>query len=130
MILKSCVVLCCVLVCVLGDEKYTDKYDNINLQEILDNKKLLHAYVNCILDKGKCSPEGKELKAHVQDALETGCEKCTDKQMEGTTTMIDHLVKHERAIWKELTDKFDPKGVWRKKYEDRAREKGIVIPED
>lgn len=44
--------------------------------------------------------------------------------------MIEHLIKKERGIWKELTDKFDPKGFWRKKYEDRAREKGIVIPKD
>ena len=67
---------------------------------------------------------------HIQDALETGCEKCTEAQINGTTTIIDHLIKNERSIWKELTDKYDPKGIWRKKYEDRAREKGIVIPED
>jgi hypothetical protein len=42
------------------EEKY--KYDNLNIEEILGNKRLLQAYVNCVLDKGKCSPEGKELK--------------------------------------------------------------------
>lgn len=46
----------------MAEEKYTDKYDNIDLDEILSNKRLLMAYVNCVLDKGKCSPEGKELK--------------------------------------------------------------------
>lgn len=114
----------------LAVEKYTDKYDNINMQEILDNRRLLLAYANCILDKGKCSPEGRELREHIQDALETGCQKCTEAQINGATVVIEHLIKKERDIWKQLTDKYDPQGSWRKKYEDRAREKGIVIPKD
>lgn len=44
--------------------------------------------------------------------------------------MINHLIKNEPEIWKELTAKYDPEGVWRKKYEERAKEKGIVIPEN
>lgn len=43
--------------------------------------------------------------------------------------MIEHVIKNELAVWRELTAKFDPKGVWRKKYEDRARANGIEIPE-
>lgn len=62
MVTKSIVLVCCFLASVLAVEKYTDKYDNINIQEILENKRLLIAYANCLLDKGKCSPEGKELK--------------------------------------------------------------------
>ncbi|CAH0713323.1 unnamed protein product, partial [Brenthis ino] len=129
---KSIVLLCCFMASVLAVpvEKYTDKYDHINVQEIIENKRLLEAYVNCILDKGKCTPEGKEMKLHVQDALETGCEKCTQKQQDNATLVLEHVIKHERGIWKELTDRFDPDGVWRKKYEERARAKGIIIPQD
>lgn len=61
--MKYVLVLCVVLAAVLADEeKYTDKFDNINLQEILENKRLLISYFNCIMDKGKCTAEGKELK--------------------------------------------------------------------
>lgn len=59
--LKYYLVLCCAAFA-LAEDKYTDKYDKIDLDEILGNKRLLQAYVNCILDKGKCTPEGKELK--------------------------------------------------------------------
>ena len=41
---------------------YTDRYDNVNLVEILSNRRLLLPYVKCILDQGKCTPDGKELK--------------------------------------------------------------------
>ncbi|CAG4947252.1 unnamed protein product [Colias eurytheme] len=120
-------VLCCLLVAVYADEKYTDKYDNINLQEILDNKRLLVAYSNCLLDKGKCSPEGKELKDHIQDALETGCSKCTETQEKGSYTMIEHLINKEKEIWNELTAKYDPEGKYKKKYEERAQAKGLKL---
>ena len=46
-----------------ADEQYSTKYDNIDLDEILNNRRLLTGYVNCLLDKGACSPEGVELKS-------------------------------------------------------------------
>jgi hypothetical protein len=44
-------------------EKYTTKYDNVDLEEILKSDRLLKNYVNCLLDKGKCSPDGQELRS-------------------------------------------------------------------
>lgn len=43
-------------------DQYTTKYDNIDIDRILKNERLLKNYVNCVLSKGKCSPEGTELK--------------------------------------------------------------------
>nr|UNG39403.1 chemosensory protein 9 [Apocheima cinerarius] len=126
--MKLLVVLGCLAAAVVA-EKYTDKYDNINLQEILENKRLLLAYIDCIMERGKCTPEGKELKDNLQDAIESGCEKCTESQEKGATTVIEHLIKNEIEIWRELCAKFDPEGKWRKKYEERAKSHGITIPE-
>lgn len=44
-------------------EKYTTKYDNVDLDQILRNDRLFNNYYNCLLDKGKCSPDGQELKS-------------------------------------------------------------------
>ncbi|KAL0869942.1 hypothetical protein ABMA27_006133 [Loxostege sticticalis] len=128
---KCLIVLCCVVAVALArpNDKYTDKYDNLNIQEILENKRLLKAYVDCVLGQGKCSPDGKELKEHLQEAIETGCEKCTEAQEKGAYTAIEYLIKNELDIWRQLAAKFDPEGKWRKTYEDRARANGIVIPE-
>ncbi|KAH9642521.1 hypothetical protein HF086_008931, partial [Spodoptera exigua] len=129
-IMKFVLVLCLMAAAVLADdEKYTSKYDNIDLDEILTNKRLLTAYVNCIMERGKCSPEGKELKEHLVDAIETGCTKCTENQEKGAYKVIEHLIKNELDIWRELTGKYDPSGKWRKTYEDRAKANGIIIPE-
>jgi hypothetical protein len=45
------------------DEKYTTRYDSINVDEILDSDRLRDNYVNCVLEKGKCTPEGTELRS-------------------------------------------------------------------
>lgn len=44
------------------EEKYTDRFDSIDIDEILANRRLLVPYLKCALDKGRCTPEGKELK--------------------------------------------------------------------
>lgn len=46
-----------------AEDKYTNKYDNVDLDEIIKNKRLLKNYVNCLLEKGKCSPDGLEVKS-------------------------------------------------------------------
>jgi hypothetical protein len=45
------------------DEKYTTKYDNFNLDEILASDRLVDNYFNCIMGQGKCTPDGAELKS-------------------------------------------------------------------
>lgn len=46
----------------LAQDKYTTRFDNVNIDEILNNRRLLKGYANCLLDKGPCSPDGAELK--------------------------------------------------------------------
>lgn len=62
--MKFCVVILAALfVVTFADDKYTTKYDDVDLDEIIGNKRLLNNYVNCLLDKGKCTPDGQELKS-------------------------------------------------------------------
>lgn len=44
-------------------DKYTTRYDNIDIDRIVASRRLLLNYVNCLLDKGPCTAEGKELKS-------------------------------------------------------------------
>ncbi|XP_045521962.1 allergen Tha p 1-like isoform X2 [Pieris brassicae] len=102
-------------------EKYTDRYDNINLDDVLSNRRLLVPYLKCILDEGKCSADGKELKAHIKEALENDCGKCTEPQKKGTQLVITHLVQHEDEFWKQLVAKYDPSKNYVTKYEKQLK---------
>nr|AKI84393.1 CSP10 [Holotrichia parallela] len=109
------------------DEKYSTKYDNVDLDEILKNKRLLKGYVNCLLEKGACSPDGSELKKVLPDAIDTDCIKCSSKQRDGSRTVLRHLVDHEPEYWNDLEKKYDPKGVYKIRYKEQAKKEGINI---
>lgn len=57
------VFLACLVAAVLADNKYNSKYDNFDVNTLINNDRLLKAYVNCFLDKGKCTPEGADFKS-------------------------------------------------------------------
>jgi len=42
--------------------KYSSKYDHVNVDAILSNERVLTQYINCMLDKGPCTAEGREFR--------------------------------------------------------------------
>ncbi|KAI8420208.1 hypothetical protein MSG28_008753 [Choristoneura fumiferana] len=110
-----------VIVSARPGDKYTDKFDSVDLNEILKNRRLLVPYVKCLLGQGKCTPDGKELKSHIKEALENYCAKCTDTQRSATRRVIGHLINKEGAYWEQLVDKYDPQRKYVTKYENELR---------
>lgn len=50
--------------CSVGEKtKYTTKYDDVDIEEIIKNERLLKNYVECLLEKGHCTPDGLELRS-------------------------------------------------------------------
>lgn len=43
--------------------EYNTKYDNLDLDSIFKNDRLLRNYVDCLLGSKKCTKEGEELKS-------------------------------------------------------------------
>lgn len=109
----------CVVIATARTATYTDKWDNINVDEILESQRLLKAYVDCLLDRGRCTPDGKALKETLPDALENECSKCTAKQKTSSDKIIKHLVNKQPDFWKELSVKFDPENVYQERYKDK-----------
>lgn len=58
-----CIIVVTMTVIQAAPQKYTNKFDNINVDEILGNDRLLSSYFKCLMDTGKCTPEGEELKS-------------------------------------------------------------------
>lgn len=42
--------------------KYDSRYDYLDVDGILDSKRLVKNYVDCMINNIKCTPEGKVLK--------------------------------------------------------------------
>ncbi|XP_053696444.1 ejaculatory bulb-specific protein 3-like [Sabethes cyaneus] len=105
------------LTVVVSAQKYTDKFDNINVDQVLGNDRILNNYLKCLLEKGPCTQEGRELKKLLPDALKTNCEKCSEKQKTNSRKVINHLETKKQAEWKKLLDKYDPEGIYKSKFE-------------
>ncbi|GBP07779.1 Putative odorant-binding protein A10 [Eumeta japonica] len=128
---------------VFSDSKstYTTKYDDVDLDEILANERLLTGYVNCLLGKGRCTPDGKELKAQLNcyhvtenlpDAIEDGCIKCSDKQKLGSERVMHYIIDHRPDDWAKLEEIYNPDGSYRNNYlkEELSQDKEEDEPEN
>lgn len=45
------------------EKPYTTRFDNVNVDQILHNDRILGSYIKCLLEKGPCTQEGRELKS-------------------------------------------------------------------
>lgn len=46
----------------------SSKYEYVDVDALLSNHRTLNNYVNCVLDKGPCTPEGRDLKGELGTA--------------------------------------------------------------
>lgn len=58
------VVLLMGIVCVAFAQKYKSQYDNVNIETVLSNDRVLSNYIKCLLEKGPCTREGRDLKSN------------------------------------------------------------------
>ncbi|XP_011502594.1 PREDICTED: ejaculatory bulb-specific protein 3-like [Ceratosolen solmsi marchali] len=100
----------------LRPHSYVTRWDKVNVDEILASKRLLQHYFNCLVSKGPCPPDGRELRRALPEALEDACAKCTKSQREGAIKVIRYLREFEPEKFEILASKYDPHGVYRKKY--------------
>lgn len=112
---------------VLADNRYTTKYDNVDVDEVLTSDRLFNNYYKCLIGTGKCSPEGRELKRNLGDALTTECSKCSPKQRANSDKVLRYIINNKPAEWKVLQDKFDPKGIYIARYRSQAQARGIKL---
>ncbi|XP_030386656.1 putative odorant-binding protein A10 [Scaptodrosophila lebanonensis] len=97
---------------------YDNKFDNVDLDEILAQERLLNNYIKCLEGNGPCTPDAKMLKDILPDAIQTDCVKCTEKQKYGAEKVTRHLIDHRPADWERLEKIYDPQGTYRIKYEN------------
>ncbi|XP_055637025.1 ejaculatory bulb-specific protein 3-like [Toxorhynchites rutilus septentrionalis] len=110
-----------------AQEKYTSKFDNIDVDEILKSDRLFTNYFKCMMDEGPCTPDGKELKRILPEALQTNCEKCSESQRTDAIKVINYVIDKRPEQWKALQAKYDPENIYAEKYREEAAKNGITV---
>ncbi|KAL5285948.1 hypothetical protein ACFFRR_007561 [Megaselia abdita] len=95
---------------------YDTKFDNIDIDDVLKNERLLKNYVKCLQSEGPCTPDGKMLRDTLPDALLTKCEKCSERQRYASMKVIHYLIEERKDYWSELEKIYDPDGTYRNHY--------------
>lgn len=57
------IIVLTLLVCATVAQDNKKKYENVNIETILSNDRVITNYINCLLGKGACTREGRELKS-------------------------------------------------------------------
>ncbi|XP_066259549.1 ejaculatory bulb-specific protein 3-like isoform X2 [Euwallacea similis] len=126
-VLKFLVLICVCSSVARPQSGYTTKFDNIDVDDILQSDRLFKNYMNCLLDKGTCTPLGKELKDNLPDGLENGCSKCSPKQKEIGRKVLKFLIEEKRPYFDQLEAKYDPNGKYRARYDADLKKEGIQL---
>ncbi|XP_053696132.1 ejaculatory bulb-specific protein 3-like [Sabethes cyaneus] len=121
------IALALVVLVAAEDDKYTTKYDSVDVDEILNSDRLFTNYFKCLMDEGSCTPDVNELKRSLPDALENDCAKCSAKQKEQSTKVIKNLTEKRPEQWKLLKAKYDPNNKYVEKYAEDADKDGIKL---
>ncbi|KAG6454412.1 ejaculatory bulb-specific protein 3 [Manduca sexta] len=115
--MRTVIVLTFLVAACFAAEKYNPKYDNFDVDTLISNERLLKAYINCFLDKGRCTPEGTDFKKALPEAVETTCAKCTEKQKVNIRKVIKAIQQKYPKQWEELVKKNDPSGKHRANFD-------------
>nr|BAI82450.1 chemosensory protein 2 [Delia antiqua] len=102
-------------------QTYDNKFDNIDIDEILGQERLLKNYVKCLEGLGPCTPDGKMLKdipilETLPDAMATNCAKCTERQKYGSDRVTHFLIDNRPEDWDRLEKIYNPEGSYKKAY--------------
>ncbi|XP_012217907.1 ejaculatory bulb-specific protein 3 [Linepithema humile] len=95
------------LVYVLAEEElYSDKYDDVNIANILQNNKLREQYYKCFMDTGPCiTGDAKFFKQFFSEAFQTKCKRCTEKQKHHLDTLVDWYTTNNPVQWEAIVKK-------------------------
>ncbi|BET00291.1 chemosensory protein [Nesidiocoris tenuis] len=98
--------------------QYSDtRYDGTELKTLLGNDEQYLNLFQCVIGRGKCTPDQELLKSAIPGAILDGCAACNAKQSIGSKTFLEHLINERPSDMLLLEGEFDPDGSYRKSYE-------------
>nr|AVM86435.1 chemosensory protein [Corythucha ciliata] len=117
-----------VVIVVLGvTAAYPTDYDNIDPEKVLNNERLYKRYFNCLMRKGKCTPDAKFLRRKLPSTLATACSKCSQKLKNDILKVLGLFIQKKRSDYKKLAALYDPQGFYRKKFAAEVNKYGVKL---
>nr|ARM20139.1 chemosensory protein [Galeruca daurica] len=94
----------------------------IDINQVLNNDRIIRNYVDCVLGKKRCTNEGNALKESWKDGLDKGCDDCDEEDKRKVKKILKHMYTKHRDLYDELAAHLDKDGKYRDKYQAQIDE--------
>ncbi|KAF5299915.1 hypothetical protein FQR65_LT09310 [Abscondita terminalis] len=109
-------------------DTYLDDFDNINIDAVLSNKRLVNNYLHCIKTGQKCTPDGVKARELIPNALKTRCEKCNESQRMKILQILEWVIQNKPKDFLEIEKIFDSDHSFRNEFESELKGRNIILP--
>ncbi|XP_075981780.1 ejaculatory bulb-specific protein 3-like isoform X1 [Anticarsia gemmatalis] len=114
----SILLVCFFIAAVIAQEKYYDRrYDYYDIDNLIQNRRLLKKYLDCFLAKGPCTPIGRVFRQLLPEVVATACKRCSPSQRRLARKAFFAFRRFFPESYEELMAKLDPKNKYYEAFE-------------
>ncbi|XP_022183152.1 putative odorant-binding protein A10 [Myzus persicae] len=97
---------------------YMKRFDKLNVEQVLNNDRVLASHLKCFLNEGPCVQQSRDLKRVIPVIANNGCNGCTERQMTTIKKSLNFLRTKKPVEWARLVNIYDPSGTKLNKFLD------------
>nr|WGJ79148.1 chemosensory protein 9 [Conopomorpha sinensis] len=105
-----CVVLFVLVAAAMASNK-EERYNNLDIEELVSNKCVFKSYLDCFRDSDFCNAITETYRPDYLEAMLTACSGCNDKQKHVAHRFIDAALEQFPAESELLATMMDPTGI-------------------
>nr|AWW17234.1 chemosensory protein 10 [Riptortus pedestris] len=94
------------------DDIYKKIFDDVDVDSILNNDRILDTYLKCFFNTGPCSNLAETMKGKIPEVFSTVCGRCTDKQKQILRHCLHVFIPKRPDDWKKILEIYDPEGKY------------------
>ncbi|XP_060835454.1 putative odorant-binding protein A10 [Rhopalosiphum padi] len=103
-------------------KRYMSIMEKINIDQMLNNTRLMSNNVKCFLNEGPCTAHFREMKKIVPMLVKDSCSSCTKEQKIMMKKAIDAIKARRPNEYEQLSKLYDPEGKYEKKFLENLNE--------
>ncbi|XP_050442526.1 putative odorant-binding protein A10 [Adelges cooleyi] len=92
-------------------KKYIAIMESVNVEQVVNNERLLNTHLKCFINEGPCVPQFKDLKKVLPALVKDNCSLCTDSQKELAKKVREQIKTKHPKEFEKFVKLYDPDGV-------------------
>ncbi|KAF5301378.1 hypothetical protein FQA39_LY10776 [Lamprigera yunnana] len=112
----------------LAHPQFTDEFDNVDIDEILGNQRLVNNYLNCIKTGKKCTADGLKARELIPQVLQSKCDECSQSHKDKALKILEWTIKNRSDDFLDIEAEFDSAREFRNQFDEDLKQRGINLP--